>query len=200
MKFLALLRGINVGGNNIISKEVLKTMFEKLDFVNVRTYIQSGNVLFCSNNKNIDEIINLIEKSLFEYFSKNIFVVVFSFDTYRMIMQLAPKDWGRDDSKKHNLLFLLPNISVKNILNELPKMNIKLEINKNIHIAKNIKDKKIETENIKANKYAIFYSISKEYLSKSYYQQLPKLKVYKKVTIRNHNTVFKLLDLFDEIS
>ena len=47
--FLALLRGINVGGNNIISKEELKKCFEDLGLTSVRTYIQSGNVLFVSN-------------------------------------------------------------------------------------------------------------------------------------------------------
>ena len=45
-KFLALLRGINVGGKNIIAKDDLRQCFEDLGFESVRTYIQSGNILF----------------------------------------------------------------------------------------------------------------------------------------------------------
>lgn len=48
-RFVALLRGINVGGNNIIKMADLKTCFEEMGFANVVTYIQSGNVLFDSN-------------------------------------------------------------------------------------------------------------------------------------------------------
>jgi uncharacterized protein (DUF1697 family) len=47
--YIALLRGINVGGKNIIKMAELKKVFEKIGLCNVRTYIQSGNVLFKSN-------------------------------------------------------------------------------------------------------------------------------------------------------
>lgn len=45
-RYIALLRGINVGGNNIIRMSDLKASFEELGFSDVVTYIQSGNVLF----------------------------------------------------------------------------------------------------------------------------------------------------------
>ena len=45
-KHIALLRGINVGGKNKISMPVLKAAFEAADFADVRTYINSGNVIF----------------------------------------------------------------------------------------------------------------------------------------------------------
>src|SRR5690554_1069136 len=44
--YLALLRGINVGGNNIIKMVDLKKSFEDIGFTGVKTYIQSGNVVF----------------------------------------------------------------------------------------------------------------------------------------------------------
>lgn len=47
--YIALLRGINVGGKNIIKMSELKKVFEKIGLYNVKTYIQSGNVLFKSN-------------------------------------------------------------------------------------------------------------------------------------------------------
>ncbi len=49
--YIALLRGINVGGKNIIKMASLKQMFEAMGFCEVKTYIQSGNVLFKSNEE-----------------------------------------------------------------------------------------------------------------------------------------------------
>ena len=46
MRFVALLRGINVGGRNMIKMEALRATFEALGFENVKTYINSGNVAF----------------------------------------------------------------------------------------------------------------------------------------------------------
>ncbi|QGQ99267.1 DUF1697 domain-containing protein [Paenibacillus psychroresistens] len=48
--YIALLRGINVGGNNMIKMSELKLMFEEMGFGKVQTYINSGNVLFTSEN------------------------------------------------------------------------------------------------------------------------------------------------------
>jgi uncharacterized protein (DUF1697 family) len=48
---IALLRGINVGGKNIIKMADLKKVFESMGLENVKTYIQSGNVLFKSNEE-----------------------------------------------------------------------------------------------------------------------------------------------------
>jgi uncharacterized protein (DUF1697 family) len=44
--YVALLRGINVGGKNIIKMETLKQCFVDMGFSDVKTYIQSGNVIF----------------------------------------------------------------------------------------------------------------------------------------------------------
>ncbi|MBK7451038.1 MAG: DUF1697 domain-containing protein [Anaerolineales bacterium] len=52
--YLALLRGINVGGKNIIKMADLKASFEAMGFSNVVTYIQSGNVVLQSDEKDKD--------------------------------------------------------------------------------------------------------------------------------------------------
>jgi uncharacterized protein (DUF1697 family) len=51
LKYAAFLRGINVGGKNIIKMAELKQLFEALSFQNVRTYLQSGNVVFETDKK-----------------------------------------------------------------------------------------------------------------------------------------------------
>jgi len=64
LKYLALLRGINVGGKNIISKEELCQLFVDLGFENVRTYIQSGNILFRNGKKSAKELAKGMEEEL----------------------------------------------------------------------------------------------------------------------------------------
>ena len=68
-RYLALLRGINVGGKNIIAKDDLRQCFEDLGYANVRTYIQSGNILFRSNLTSIKVVTAAVETQLSERFS-----------------------------------------------------------------------------------------------------------------------------------
>lgn len=68
-RFLALLRGINVGGKNIIAKDDLRRCFEDMGFTSVRTYIQSGNVLFRSDQTSIKQQTTAIEAGLSDRFS-----------------------------------------------------------------------------------------------------------------------------------
>jgi uncharacterized protein (DUF1697 family) len=51
VRYIALLRGINVGGNKIVNMKSLKTLFESLGYINVSTYLNSGNVIFDSDEK-----------------------------------------------------------------------------------------------------------------------------------------------------
>ncbi|PJZ70890.1 hypothetical protein CH373_06395 [Leptospira perolatii] len=62
--FIALLRGINVSGQKIIKMDHLKSLFEALPFQNVRTYIQSGNVIFQTESSASEKIREQIEKHL----------------------------------------------------------------------------------------------------------------------------------------
>lgn len=63
-QYLALLRGINVGGNRLIKMEDLKQIFTDLKFKNVSTYIQSGNVLFDAKEPDLEGLRLKIEKGL----------------------------------------------------------------------------------------------------------------------------------------
>lgn len=180
MKFLALLRGINVGGKNIISKEELRQLFMDLGFENVRTYIQSGNILFRSGRKSPKELAKSIEKELSARFSYAARAVVLSYEQYKSAVESAPESWGKDNQYHHNALFLLGDITLKKLSAELPPQ-------------------KPEMEAVTLGEKVIFWSASKENLTKTSYMKLAKLPIYQQVTIRNHNTVFKLLKLFDEI-
>jgi len=71
--YIAFLKGINVGGKNIIKMDALRDMLERLGFENVQTYIQSGNIIFVSS-KNENKLAKMIQKAIQEKF--NIFIDV----------------------------------------------------------------------------------------------------------------------------
>ena len=105
MKFLSLLRGINVGGKNIISKEELRQLFEDLGFESVRTYIQSGNILFKSGERSSKKLEKRIEKELSKRFSYDARAVVLSSNQYKSAVDSASENWGKNEQQKHNALF-----------------------------------------------------------------------------------------------
>ena len=78
-QYLALLRSINVGGKNSIKMADLIACFEGMGFTNVATYIQSGNVLFCSSKNNIPELTDTIESALSKQFKKKEVIAVVLF-------------------------------------------------------------------------------------------------------------------------
>lgn len=176
MQHLALLRGINVGGNNIIKKEALKKLFEDCGFTDVRTYIQSGNILF-STSKSKTAATKAIADALEQKMEKAIPVLVFTQKEYEACMASAPKHWGKDPEQKTNALFILDASAIEDLKELSPKMNTNIE-------------------SATLGDGAIFWSASREEHSKTQYgKDLVKHPLYKKVTIRNANTSFKLLEL-----
>lgn len=63
-----MLRGINVSGQKIIKMSDLQSLFEELKFKNIRTYIQSGNVIFECNKSNPNDLAKRIEEKIFQHY------------------------------------------------------------------------------------------------------------------------------------
>ena len=179
-KFLALLRGINVGGRNIISKEDLKDCFEKLGYESVRTYIQSGNILFRSEITDTKELTATIEQGLSKRFNYDAQAVIISQRKYKSMLSKAHDNWGEDEDWKHNAMFLLSGTTPKKVLSQ-------------------IADPKVNIETVSHSTGIIFWSTLKKQQTKATVMKLAAHPVYKQMTVRNHNTCFKLLKLFDEI-
>lgn len=95
-------------------------------------------------------------------------------------VEAAPDNWGNDDEHRHNALFTLGGVTPKSVLAQLPAP-------------------KTDIETVTLGPGLIFWSISKKQQSKTTLMKLPKFAVYQQMTIRNHNTVLKLLKLFEEI-
>lgn len=106
-QYLALLRGINVGGNNVIKMADLKAGFETLGFTGVETYIQSGNVLFKSEELDLIKLTTNIETELSNRFNYPSKIVLVTFNQLAAIIKNAPADFGSKPNEfKYDVIFL----------------------------------------------------------------------------------------------
>ena len=179
-RYVALLRGINVGGNNIIAKDDLRRCFEDMGCTRVRTYIQSGNIVFRAAADGIADLTAHIEAALSERFSYAARAVVLSHADYGAVLAAAPPAWGEYAAYRHNALFTLAGTTPAEVLASIPP----------------IKD---ELETVAAGPGVIFWSAEKERATRSAFVKLPAHPVYQQVTIRNHNTVRRLAALLAEM-
>lgn len=74
--YISMLRGINVSGRNMIKMDALRNMYESLNFKNVKTYIQSGNVVFKTKTTKPQDLENKIAKQIKKEFGFDIPVMV----------------------------------------------------------------------------------------------------------------------------
>lgn len=174
-KYVALLRAINVGGNNIIKMDALRAEFEKMGFESVKTYIQSGNVLFESDLSSKLEIEKKIEKALAEKFKYNARVLIRSQKDMKNIVSNFPKIFS-DENWKHNVIFLSDSIDSKKIL-------------------QNLETKGKEIEQTVYAKGVLFWSADMNTITRSNMLKLSTRKEYKEMTVRNINTTRKILEL-----
>ena len=95
-----MLRGINVGGNRGVKMEDLKRLYTSLGYQNVRTYVQSGNVVFEHHDANSSKLAGEIEKSLKQHFGFDISVVIRTDKELKRLIDKNPFT-EKDESKMH---------------------------------------------------------------------------------------------------
>lgn len=175
MRYLLLLRGINVGGHNKVVMKELKSSLMKAGFTNVISYINSGNLIFESDQVQAG-VTQKIERILKKNYTFSMTMLVISADEYQQDFAQVPEWWGADPSLRHNALFMLPSFDPKALQ----------------HLKQQITD----YDQIEVKPNVIFWtSTFKKDFSKSVYAKLMKESFYKDVTIRNRNTALKLLQL-----
>jgi len=89
-KYVALLRGINVGGNKKVLMSDLKIALEKINLKNIKTILASGNIIFESENKNIDELQNDIAAAIEKAFGFPVPVLLRTFQDIDNIIEFDP--------------------------------------------------------------------------------------------------------------
>jgi len=174
---IALLRGINVGGNNILKMSDLKTCFENLGFTNVRTYIQSGNVIFDAMQKP-QELTRIIEAELTKRYKYKARAVVISAKQLKTAVYRAPKNFGKaPDTYRYDVIFLKPPLTAAEALVEIP-------------VKKGV-DEVFEGTDV------LYFSRLIKKATQSKLSRVVALPIYQEMTIRNWNTTTKVLSLIE---
>jgi len=178
--YLALLRGINVGGNNIIKMADLKACFETMGFTNVTTYIQSGNVIFSSEEVDQIKLEIEIEKVLSETFNYSSKVVIVSHQQLKAVVEKAPDEFGLNpDTHKYDVVFLKNPLTAESAISDV--------------LARK------EVDYVYAENGVLYFSRIIANLTKSYLSKIITLPIYHFMTIRNWNTTTKLLALMGKL-
>ena len=178
MKYIALLRGINVGGNNKVSMTDLRTCFEDIGFTNVRTYINSGNVFFESRETGEAKLVKQCEEAIEKQFGFHIVCAVVSADEVKDSLAHAPKWWDEKPEDKHNALFIIAPKTAEEIMKE-------------------IGEAKPEYEKVAAHGRIIFWTAPLATFGRTRYSKVVGTSAYQFITIRNSRTTKKLVELSD---
>lgn len=107
MRYVALLRGVNVGGNSLITMAELRECIAALGHADVRTYIASGNVLFSSRERSGATLDAQLERAIAERFGLPVRVVVRSAAEITRIAAAVPPAWIGADDLRVMVAFLL---------------------------------------------------------------------------------------------
>lgn len=177
-RYLALLRGVNVGGKGILKMSDLKVAIEQAGFKNVQTYINSGNVLFTTTTADTHKLAQDIHQIIHKTCQLDAEVVVFSRDEWRLIVEVAPQWWGENKDWKHNLLILIPPYDMKTVIAAVGEL-------------------KPDIETMQPGNGVLYQSMSKALFGRTTTGKLASNPIYKKMTIRNYNTTTKLLTLLE---
>src|SRR5919106_6867831 len=119
--YVALLRGINVGGKNLIKMAALKSCFEKHGFRDVATYIQSGNVLFSMPGSERDELARHLEALLSKTFNYPASVVLRTRKQMQDIVRRAPDRFGAQPANyRYDVVFLKDGLTASAAIKSVP--------------------------------------------------------------------------------
>lgn len=181
LSYVALLRGINVGGKNLIKMPALKACFEANGFEDVATFIQSGNVLFGSPETRASELANTIEEVLGQEFGYAATVVVRNRTQMRVVVHRAPKGFGAEPAKyRYDVIFLKEPLTAKAAITSVPT--------------------KPGVDEAHAGTGVLYFSRLISKATQSRLSRIVSSPIYPSVTIRNWNTTTKLLEMMEEVS
>lgn len=172
---VALLRGINVGGNNKVEMGRLRTTIESAGFDQVSTYINTGNVIFAHESGSARAIETRLEEAIAEEFGLDLKVLVRDQDMMLATEQALPSSWINDSTMKSDVMFLWNDIDRPDVVGQLP---IREGIDEVVYVPG-----------------AILWRVDRELLTKSGMTKIVGSKLYRSMTVRNVNTVRKLVQL-----
>lgn len=169
MKYLALLRGINVGGNRTVPMAELRGVFEHAGYTDVSTYINSGNVVFSAPG---EPDRRMIESQLAAQFGFAIDMLVLSQVKFAAVADAVPDEWANDTMQKSDVAFLFADVDSPDILQ---RVGYKPEVETMLYVPG-----------------AVIMNVMRHNQSKASLLKIVGTPLYRRMTIRNVTTVRKL--------
>ena len=177
MVYVALLRGINVGGKNKVEMSRVKATFENAGLTDVSTYINSGNVIFKSRSRKRVDVEAQLEAAIQADFGFSIKVFLRDLASIRRLLKALPDNWTNDSDMRCDVLFLGKEQDKPGVVKRLP---IKPELVDVVYVPG-----------------AIILRMDRANVMKSGLSRLIGTDLYRGLTIRNCNTVRKLAELME---
>ena len=176
MEYVALLRGINVGGNNKVVMSELREQIEAAGFGHVRTYINSGNLLFEAEAPR-EDVAQRVEDLLASRYDFPIRVALLTAQDYLEELHNLP-DWWHGKVARRDAIFYTRGLDRH-------------------HVRERIEAMELGDEAVHFGEHAVFWGKfdEKSFLKTAYHKRLLREEFYRQVTIRSGSTVEKIAAL-----
>lgn len=176
VQYLALLRGVNVGGKNLVKMAELRAAVEAMGFTDVATYIASGNLLFFAPRQSQAELAARLETELTSHFGIDLKLVLLTEPQLKQIVDGAPRGFGAA-TDRCDVIFLRKPLTARR--------------------AFSILELKEGVDRAWAGKGVLYFARLAERASSSRMSKIVMTPEYKNMTIRSWSTTTKLLALMD---
>ena len=177
MKYIALLRGINISGKNKITMSDLKSEFTTLGYKKVITYLNSGNVIFESDIEDKNTIRNNIQIMIKDRFEIDIPIYIITSQELEELISYSPDWWGKGNKEIYdNIIFIIPPTTYNEVFDTIGSPN--------------------KYEKIQEYRNNIFWSFDlKNYRKTNWWSKTASTEISDKITIRTANTMKKVLEI-----
>lgn len=181
MEYVALLRGINVGGNNKVVMSELRAQIAAAGFGHVRTYINSGNLLFeAEDQASREDVAQAVEDILARHYDFPIRLALLTAQDYLVQLDELP-DWWHGEVARRDALFYTRGLDRH-------------------HVRERIEAMELGDEAVHFGEHAVFWGKfdEKSFLKTAYHKRLLREEFYRQVTIRSGSTVEKIAALLSQ--
>ena len=181
MEYVALLRGINVGGNNKVVMSELRAQIAAAGFGHVRTYINSGNLLFeAEDDAPSEDVVQAVEDILARHYDFPIRLALLTAQDYLAQLDELP-DWWHGEVARRDALFYTRGLDRH-------------------HVRERIEAMELGDEAVYFGEHAVFWGKfdEKSFLKTAYHKRLLREDFYRQVTIRSGSTIEKIAALLSQ--
>lgn len=173
MKYVMLLRGVNVGGQRRVEMARLKQLLASMGFSDVATYINSGNIVFASEKTPQESDIGSAIKDEFGF---EVPMLILTAKDITAIAKAIPEDWtSNHTNQKSDVLYLFDKVNSPEIIDRIRP--------------------RPEFEDVRYVDHAVLSHVARNYQTKSCLLKLMGTDLYKQMTIRNVITARKLAEM-----